>query len=252
VALLTELYERHAELYDLAFAWDVEDEVDWLLGRLGPECRSVLEPGCGPGRVLEPFARRGLDVVGIDRSAAMVELARARGLEVVLADMTDFDLGRTFDGAVCPINTLAHLAPGELGRHLERMGRHLRPGARYLVQLQLGGGRHSSRWETGSLRVTWTTERVDLAAGRQQQRSRIELGSGEVVEELHELTLWTPETWASAIAASPFAETALYDGAQDGYPAVEPGAEGPMLWHELTREHDEACAPVRDAGARGA
>ena len=249
---LTELYERHADLYDLAFRWDVEDEVDWLLERLGPGCRSILEPGCGSGRVLEPLARRGLEAVGIDRSHAMVELARARGLEAVVADMTDFDLGRTFDGAVCPINTLGHLSPADLARHLERMGRHLRPGSRYLVQLQLGGEAHSSEWERDGVRVTWTTEHVDPAAGRQRQRSRIETRAGEVVEELHELTLWTPAAWAAAVAASPFDETALYDGAQDGYPAVEAGSEGPMLWHELTREDDEARAPVRHVGARGA
>jgi SAM-dependent methyltransferase len=236
---LTELYERHAELYDLAFSWDIEDEVDWLLGRLGPDCRSVLEPGCGSGRVLEPLARRGLQVVGIDLSVAMVELARARGLEAVVADMADFDLGRGFDGAVCPINTLAHLSPSELGRHLERMGRHLRPGARYLVQLQLGGEAHSSEWEENGLRVVWATERVDRAAGRHQHRSRIEVltgeHAGEVVEELHDLTLWTPEAWAAVLAASPFTPTALFDGAEEGYPAVRPGSEGPMLWSELTR-----------------
>jgi len=236
---LTELYERHADLYDLAFRWDIEDEVDWLLGRLGPDCRSVLEPGCGSGRVLEPLARRGLQVVGIDRSAAMVELARARGLEAVVAHMTDFDLGRTFDGAVCPINTLAHLSPPELASHFERMGRHLRPGARYLVQLQLGGEAHSSEWETNGMRVVWATERVDRASGRQQHRSRIEVlageHAGEVVEELHDLTLWTPETWAAAVAASPFTQTAVFDGAVEGYPAVRPGSEGRMLWNELTR-----------------
>jgi SAM-dependent methyltransferase len=235
---LTELYEQHAALYDLAFRWDIEDEVDWLLERLGPDCRCVLEPGCGSGRVLEPLARRGLEAVGIDRSPGMVELARARGADVVLAEMTDFDLGRTFDGAVCPINTLAHLTPGELARHLERMGRHLRPGGRYFVQLQLGGEPHSSRWETDGVRVTWTAEHGDPAAGRQRHRSRLETPAGEVVEEVHELTLWTPAAWAAEVAASPFVETALYDGAQDGYPTVEAGSEGPMLWHELTRQDD--------------
>jgi SAM-dependent methyltransferase len=249
---LTELYERHAELYDLAFRWDIEEEVDWLLERLGPECRIVLEPGCGSGRVLEPLARRGLEAVGIDRSPTMVELARARGVEVALADMTNFDLGRTFDGAVCPINTLAHLSAAELARHLERMGRHLGLGARYLVQLQIGGEPHSSEWETDGLRVAWATEHVDPAAGRQRHRSRIETPAGEVVEEVHELTLWTPGAWAAAVAASPFAETVLYDGAQDGYPVVEPGAEGPMLWHELTREDDQVGAPIGDVRARGA
>ena len=77
-------------------------------------------------------------------------------------------------------------------------------------------------------------------------------GRGEIVEELHELTLWAPEAWAAAVRASPFAETAVFDGARWGYPAVEPGAEGPMLWHELTREDDQAGAAVRDPGTRGA
>jgi hypothetical protein len=64
------------------------------------------------------------------------------------------------------------------------------------------------------------------------------------------MTLWTSAAWAAAVAASPFGETALYDGAQDGYPAVEPGSEGPLLWHELARKNDEAGAAVGDAGAR--
>ena len=70
---------------------------------------------------------------------------------------------------------------------------------------------------------------ADPEAGRQQQWSRIEILSGErageIVEELHELTLWAPEAWAAAVRAFPFAETAVFDGAQWGYPAVEPGAE---------------------------
>ena len=242
MALLTELYERHADLYELAFNWDIADEVEWLVDRLGPQCRKVLEPGCGSGRMLEALAARGLHVVGLDRSPAMVALARARlgaTAEVVLADITGFDLGRAFDGAVCPINTLAHLSPVGLARHLEQMGRHLRPNARYLVQLQLGGEIRSSHWETEQLRVTWTTDWFDAAAGRQRQRSRIEIltggRAGEVVEEVHELTLWAPETWADAVAASPFEAAAVFDGEQDGYPRVEPGATGALLWHELAR-----------------
>ena len=45
----------------------------------------------------------------------------------------------------------------------------------------------------------------------------------------------TPQAWAAAVAASPFAATAVLDGSQDGYPAVEADAEGPLLWHELAR-----------------
>src|SRR5690348_2884830 len=99
---MTRLYTDDAELYDIAFGWDVEEEVDWLYDRLGRP-RSLFEPGCGSGRMLESFARRGVEVAGIDLSPRMIELARERlgdRGEVSVADMTDFGLGRTFDSAI--------------------------------------------------------------------------------------------------------------------------------------------------------
>jgi SAM-dependent methyltransferase len=113
------LYADDAELYDIAFDWDISQEADWLVERFGAECRSVLEPGCGSGRILQALAERGLELAGLDLSPRMVELARARLgdlASVVVADMTQFDLGRTFDAAVAPINTLLHLTPAELAR----------------------------------------------------------------------------------------------------------------------------------------
>jgi hypothetical protein len=48
----------------------------------------------------------------------MLALARARGCEVVHADMTDFDLGRRFDGAVSLVSTVGVLGVGGLESHL--------------------------------------------------------------------------------------------------------------------------------------
>ena len=246
------LYDEHAALYALAFDWDVEEETTWLIERLGPGCQSVLEPGCGPGRHLAALGRRVLDVVGLDASPAMVELARRRAraagvnADVVLGDMRDFDLGRPFDGAVCPINTLAHLRPAELERHLDCMRAHLVAGARYLVQLDLREGPSDTapgEWQvTGedmSIRITWTVEDVDIAARREVHRSRIEIltgeRSGEVVEELHAMTVWTPPSWLAATAAGGFAVAATYDGDRSGRPVVPTGYPGLLLWHELVR-----------------
>lgn len=245
---MTRLYAADAELYDIAFDWDINDEADWLVERLA--AASVLEPGCGSGRMLEALAHRGVEVVGIDSSPRMVELAQQRlgplG-RVLEADMTDFDLGRTFHGAVSPINTLLHLTPDQLAAHLDCMARHLQPYSRYLVQVGLlapdqedplpGSQWEASRGET-SLRVEWVDEEVDLVRGRSRQRSRIEVLSGpragEVLEEIHEMTAWTPATWAAAIAASPFTEAATYDGGRKGrWPQVGPEATGGLLWHEL-------------------
>jgi SAM-dependent methyltransferase len=244
---MTRLYEDDAELYDIAFDWDISAEADWLVERL--EATTVLEPGCGGGRMLEALADRGCRVVGIDRSPRMVEISRrrlgTRG-EVFEADMTHFDLGRTFDGAVCPINTLLHLSPAELGRHLHCMARHLEHRARYLVQVGLveanqepfaGSHWEASRGET-SLKIDWVDEELDVVQRVSRQRSRIEVlagpRAGEVVEEVHEMTAWTPATWAEAIETSPFDLAATYDGGTKGeWPRVDTTATGGLLWHEL-------------------
>ena len=149
--------------------------------RLGDGCRTVLEPACGSGRIVEAFGRRGVEAVGVDRSPQMIELARRRlaelpHAEVFPSDITDFSLGRSFDGAICPINTLLHLSPSELARHLEAMADHLRPGARYLIQLALYDPEHdeaalrASQWEMtrgdSALKISWETQDVDLSDAR--------------------------------------------------------------------------------------
>jgi SAM-dependent methyltransferase len=244
---MTRLYSDDAELYDIAFDWDISEEVDWLVERLGRPA-SVLEPGCGSGRVLAAFADRGIDIAGIDRSPQMVELARRRLRDrgaVVLGDITDFHLGRTFEGAVCPINTLLHLSPDGLARHLDCMARHTR---RYLVQVGLvdrssydpfaGSHWEAERGET-KLKIDWQDEELDFERGLSRQRSRIEVlagpRAGEVLEEIHDMTAWTPESWRAAIEASPFEEAATYDGgiAKDRWPEVGRDATGGLLWHEL-------------------
>lgn len=202
---MAKLYTDDAELYDIAFDWDVTDEVEWLLERLGAECRSVLEPGCGSGRMLDALAHRGVEATGIDLSPAMVELARRRLGDrgtVVVADMKNFDPGRTFDGVISPINTLMHLAPDELAAHLHATARHLGVSGRYLVQLAIldpNEPAHTSRWEIERgdtrLRIEWEQEEVDPGRARQTQRSRIEVitdsRAGEIVEEEHLMTAWT-------------------------------------------------------------
>jgi hypothetical protein len=162
--------------------------------------------------------------------------------------LTDFDLGRVFDGAISPINTLLHLTPLELALHLERTAHHLVRGGAYLVQVGLmepepGKSFAGSHWEASRgetvLHCDWIDEELDFAAGVSRQRSRIEVVSGDragdVLEEIHELTLWSPVTWAHAVEVSPFDEIATYDGGQKAneWPRVAREATGGLLWHEL-------------------
>jgi SAM-dependent methyltransferase len=237
---VTRIYSDEAELYDIAFGWDVSEEAAWLVERLGPECRSVLEPGCGSGRMLEALAAHGLEVVGLDISESMLALARARGGKVVRADMRNFDLGRRFDGAVCPISTVGLVGTKGLASHLEAMARHLERGGRYLVQQGVfpsDAELWRSEWEAERdrvrLHVVWEAVDRDPAQLRERSRSRVEVvggpRAGEVVEDEHEIAFWTVEAWRNAIAASPFTQTACYEDRRE----VELERGGGLLWHEL-------------------
>ena len=90
--------EEYQERFDslAASGVDVHGEADFV-ARWQPG--SVLDAGCGTGRVARELARRGIDTVGIDRDGSMIATARrhAPGLVWVLGDIADYDLGRHFD-----------------------------------------------------------------------------------------------------------------------------------------------------------
>ncbi len=98
---------------------------------------SVLDAGCGTGRVAIELSRRGYEVVGIDLDPAMLEAARQKAphLEWIVADLADPDLatparslGRRFDIVVMAGNVLIFVAPGTEGRVVANMAAHLTPG----------------------------------------------------------------------------------------------------------------------------
>lgn len=188
-------YDALAPLYDIAFSWDVREEVDWLITRLGEGARRLLEPACGSGRMFPAFAERGVGIVGIERSTAMIQRARqrmaAQGLpepRICQGDMQSSSLGEVFDGAVCPINSLGYLLdPDALRDHLAAVARHLKPKAAYLVQLDLMDTRVTVEyarddcnqwdveWRDKCLRTTWSALRFDATTGLQVEECRFEV-----------------------------------------------------------------------------
>jgi SAM-dependent methyltransferase len=104
--------------------------------RLG--LRSVLDAGCGTGRVARELARRGLQTVGVDRDAGMLAVARDRAphLEWREADLVAVDLGRTFDAIVLAGNVMLFLAPGTEGAVLTNLARHLGDGGLLVAGFQ--------------------------------------------------------------------------------------------------------------------
>jgi len=104
---------------------------------------SVLDAGCGTGRVAIELARRGLDVVGVDLDPSMLERARAKAPQVawVESDLAALDLGRRFDAVVLAGNVMIFLQPGTEGAVVERMAAHLQPGGALVAGFQVEAGR---------------------------------------------------------------------------------------------------------------
>jgi SAM-dependent methyltransferase len=95
-------FDRFARLYDWEhdqYRADVDVHVGFARRFGGP----VLELACGTGRLLEPLARAGFAVTGVDSSPAMLERARNRlanvpGIPPKLVEqrLEDLDLGSQF------------------------------------------------------------------------------------------------------------------------------------------------------------
>jgi 2-polyprenyl-3-methyl-5-hydroxy-6-metoxy-1,4-benzoquinol methylase len=90
---------------------DVHGEAD-LVASCGPA--TVLDAGCGSGRVAIELARRGIEVVGVDVEESMLEVARQRApaLTWIVSDLADLDLARRFDVVVMAGNVLLFTPAG--------------------------------------------------------------------------------------------------------------------------------------------
>src|SRR6476661_6749050 len=93
----------------------VTEDIDFYVGLAIASGGTVLEVGVGSGRVAIPTALAGVQVVGVDRSAAMLDLAWAKalrlgvGLDLVQADMRALpELGR-FPLVTVPFRAFLHL-----------------------------------------------------------------------------------------------------------------------------------------------
>ena len=88
--------------------------------------KDALEVGCGTGMILKELAPVARRAVGIDLSPGMLQQARARDLEVLVASATALPFADESFDFVCSFKVLAHIEAIEVA--LSEIGRVLRPG----------------------------------------------------------------------------------------------------------------------------
>jgi len=128
---VTAVYNRIAGWFDRTRTRTlIEKPYLHYLARELKEGASILDLGCGTGEpMLRYLVERRFDVLGVDASVAMIDLARARFPDVSfeVRDMRELTLQRKFD-AIIAWHSLFHLAPDDQRAMFERFSRHLQPG----------------------------------------------------------------------------------------------------------------------------
>ena len=131
--------DRIADVYDPLTATLPEpvDCVDRLaeLAGTGP----ALELGIGTGRIALPLAAKGVEVHGIDASAAMVERLRAKpggeAIPVTIGDFADLPVEGSFPLVYVVFNTFfSLLTQDEQVRCLQAVAAHLAPGGAFVLE----------------------------------------------------------------------------------------------------------------------
>ena len=194
-----------------SFTKGTEQEVDFLVDALAlvPGMR-LLDVGCGPGRHAHSFARRGIEVVGVDISHRFVELAAAEappGATFVRADARALAYDAEFDASVSLCQgAFGLVGPGPDEEVLAGMARALRPGGR--VAVSAFSSYFSVKYQTDAT--------FDAGAATASETTEVRSESGEAKQvDLH-TTCYTPRELRLLAERAGLAVEAVW--------SVEPGA----------------------------
>ena len=140
---------------------DVHGEADFITAM---DPGTVLDAGCGTGRIAIELARRGIDVTGVDLDADMVAaaMAKAPGQSWRADDLARMQLPHRFQTVAMPGNVMLFCEPADRRLIVHNLAQHLLPGGR-LVEGSLSNATDTPspngtttapravwRWSTGS------------------------------------------------------------------------------------------------------
>ena len=176
--------------YDMGFRDETGPEADFFEKVFKKyahgKVKTLLEPGCGSGRLVVEMADRGYQVTGFDLSELSLRYVQQRltrkklSAELLTADMSSFSLGKQFDAAFNTFNTFRHLTDEKSAKaHLKHIADHLRPGGVFILGLHLfppgSDPMGSERWKVkkGKTEVVYTLKVLSTEPRKRIENLRI-------------------------------------------------------------------------------
>lgn len=118
--------------------------IDTLIKRHHPAAITVLDLGCGTGKHAMELLNLGYDVIGIDRSQQMIDLAKRYTKKETIffqGDLTDIRLEKNFDVVVSLFDVMSYQITNEDVNNAFRTAfEHLQPGGVFIFDSWYGPG----------------------------------------------------------------------------------------------------------------
>lgn len=106
-----------------------------VFSKLGIKPKLICDLGCGTGSITIKMAEAGYDMIGIDLSCEMLDIARTKALDAgadilfLNQDMTDFELYGTVDVIISSLDSINYITEdGGLDRLFRLCENYLNPG----------------------------------------------------------------------------------------------------------------------------
>lgn len=136
-------YVDFAYIYDALMMEDVDyktiaDYVESVFKKLSKKPGLVLDLACGTGTLTGLLAERGYDMIGVDLSTDMLNVATAKHPEILYLcqDMREFELYGTVDAIVCMTDSLNYITqPDDLIKVFRLAKNYLNPGAPFIFDM---------------------------------------------------------------------------------------------------------------------
>jgi SAM-dependent methyltransferase len=208
------VYDDIARLYD-PWSASVQEDVPFYVEEARRSGGPVVELGVGTGRIAIPVAAAGIDVIGVDSSAGMLEVCRERAalagveLDLRLGDLRDPPVEERVPLVTCPFRSLLHMqSDADRLRALRAVRRLLVPGGRFIFDVFAPGeediaethGRWIEREQGIWERADWDAEArtLTLSVRDANAQSTMELGWLE------------PREWSALLESEGFTVDARY------------------------------------------
>jgi len=140
------IYRDFAYVYD-RLMWDVNyskwaDYITELFARNGVKPELIADLGCGTGSFCLEMAKRGYEMIGVDKSVEMLSCAKQKAVEAdadilfLNQDMIAFELYGTVDAVTCLMDSINYVTrKKDLKQLFKHVNNYLNPGGIFIFDI---------------------------------------------------------------------------------------------------------------------